>query len=248
VVRGFGLGCDGVGAGHGGVEGEGLAVGFDDEGVGDVGDDAVSGGEADIPVGDGLGEGEGELVGGELAVGVEPEVVDGGGFVGGVGLRRPVDGGKDGERVGAAEVYPEEAGGGAEAGDAAVDDDVTVLFGGDGSVAGEEEGDDLREGRWGGGGSPGGLGLREGGGEEGLEAGVEAEVVGAAEGEGLGELPEVLEVVGGWGGALAGGGWRGRLADQVVGAVDLGIRRRGGEEESGGEMNVVAHKAGSRTS
>ena len=65
----------------------------------DVRHEAVRGGEARVPVREAFFERERKIVGGELAVGVNPEVVIGSGFVGGVGLRGPVDRGKDDERM-----------------------------------------------------------------------------------------------------------------------------------------------------
>ncbi len=85
-----------------GIEGDGGAVGLDEEGVGDVWDETVRGGEADVPVGDGLGECERKFVGRKLPVLVKSQrVVVGCWLVGGVSLRVPVNGGEDGERVGA---------------------------------------------------------------------------------------------------------------------------------------------------
>ena len=75
-------------------------------------------------------------------LGIDPEVVVGGGFVGGVGFGRPVDRGEDDERVRRAEIDPEQAVRGAEVRDATVDGEVAILLRGDCTVAREKERDD----------------------------------------------------------------------------------------------------------
>jgi hypothetical protein len=130
----------------------GCAVGVDEDGVGDVLDDAGAGEGLGGPAGDGVDEGGRDALGGpELAgpeaagsgdgeglVGEEPEGVLGGGVGGGRALRDPVEGGEDDEVVCAVEVEPEQAARGTEVDDAAGDGDVAVLVGedlaGDGQV------------------------------------------------------------------------------------------------------------------
>jgi len=214
---------------------------LDDDGVGDVWDEAVRRGKTRVPVRDGFGEREREFVGVEDAVGEEPEVVVGGGFVGGVALCVPVDGDENSERARGAEVEPKHAVCGAEAGNAAVDGDVTVALGGDDAVVGKKERDDGGKRRVCGVRTPQRLWLRELAREHGLETGVEAEVDGATVGLGLGEGPEPLEVVVSGDEAVVGGiAWR--WGDKLVGVGDLRVQRRGSGESYGGELEESAHE------
>src|ERR1700722_7808378 len=96
-----------------------------------------------------------------------------------------------------AEVDPQQAMGRAEPGHAAVHAEIAIMFCRDRAVLREKERDDggkrLMRLRW----SPHCLWLFEEALQQGLEARVYAEIVGAAVGAGLGVLPEPLQVVGG---------------------------------------------------
>jgi hypothetical protein len=86
--------------------------------------------------------------------------------------------------------------------------------------------------------------LGEGVAEEGLEAGVEAEVGGFADGRGVGVLPEPLEVVGGLDRVLGRVAWW--WGYELVGVGDLcaGGRRSDEEEGESGELDGCAHGVG----
>ncbi len=123
----------------------GRAVRVDEDGVGDVLDDAGAGERLGGPAGDGLvsaAAGCAASVARSMVrglVGEDPEGVFGGGIVVGWLCFDPVDGGEDDEVVvRAVEVDPEQAARGAEVDDAAGDGDVAVVvgedFAGDGEV------------------------------------------------------------------------------------------------------------------
>ena len=154
------------------------------------------------------------------------------------GLAVPVEGGEDDERVRAAEVDPEEAARRRRSWGRSRDGEVAVVVGGDGAGAGEEGARRLRRG--------GVLrvpqmacGCLKVVVEEVLEAGVERGASGLCRWGRAGCTARAT------GGRRRGRRWwacgvaRGR-GDEVVGVGDLGVGGRGsGEEESGGELEVV---------
>ena len=210
-----------------GARGVGGAVGVDEKDAGDVLERGGTGGGLGGPAADATDEGSGDMGGVEGLAGEEPEGVGGGLVVGGSVLGDPVDGGEGDERVGEAEVDPEEAAIGAEVLDAAVGGEIAVVFAEDVAGDGEEVEGDFGEGL---GFAPEALGGGEVLFEEGLEARILDEGVLVAVWGGLGVVPEPGEV---FGGVVA--------VEVDLGGVDLGERGRGCEEEECGELEGEVH-------
>lgn len=212
----------------------GGAVRVDQNGVGDVGNGYAAGGGLAAPAGDGVLERGRDAIGFgvgfawvEGAIGEEPEGVLGTGLVGGLVLFHPVDGDEGDQRMRGSEVDEDQAARRTEGLDAAVGGEVTVLIEYDLIRDFEEleDGVDERlvvvpEGLW----------CGEVIAKKALEAWIADEVVLAAVGRRVREGGEPGDVFAGV-----------FLFVGELRHVELGVRRRRGEEGEGGELEVVAH-------